>query len=494
MERIQELLAVMEAANTEIETLEGKRDGSTEDAEKAVYQKEIDAKSAEYDKAKGELASVKAKAARAKEIADTKATMQVDTSKKAELEGTVEMPDSEHNRMVEGKKLDEAAVGYMIDPSFKASNFLAKTAASDERLLDALRVEHQDGKVGYRLPSYMRDYIINPILGKSREDLERTMGGKQVLVADAPGVLSGGGSLVPEVFVTELYKYPQIEFRLVDRCRVKRAVGNTAEFPRLGQGDNRFGVVATWGNEGAAFGGSNPAFNQLVISTGRLGLLTQASIKEMRVNRVGLQAELGWMFRGAWNQAVTQAIIQGSGANNRPFGVNTNAAIALGVNAIPREAVNQISYNDLVRLTFAVADALTEDGIFILQSGQNGGMAYVAALDDAQGRPVLRNEQTGWQVGLPGRLLGLPYFMTPDNLAALGQRGDVIYGNWMNYGVAIDNDITIDRSDHFAFDTGLITFRMHSYIGGQALGPDAFSVLADEDTASSSSSSSSSSS
>ena len=86
------------------------------------------------------------------------------------------------------------------------------------------------------------------------------------------------------------------------------------------------------------------------------------------------------------------------------------------------------------------------------------------------------------------------YFMTPDNGAALGQRGDVIYGNWMNYGVAIDNDITIDRSDHFAFDTGLITFRMHSYIGGQALGPDAFSVLADEATASSSSSSSGSSS
>lgn len=496
MDDLQKQVAAMEAATGEIEVLEGKRDAAEEDAERNVYQKEIDAKTAEFATAKAAIETLKAKAGRAADIAEAKKLGEVDGSKKAALADARVIPDneSEHNAQMSMKKLDEASWGYMLDPSRGAVDFLAKTAATEGVLLDAIRVEREKGEVSYRMPRYVQDYILNPILGKGRAELERTLGAKQVLVSDASGVGSGGGSLVPEVFVTELYKLPQITFRLVDRCRVKRAVGNNAIFPRLAQGVNRYGVLATWGNEGAPFGGSNPVFNELDVSTGRLGLLTQVSLKEMRVNRVGLQAELGWMFRGAWNQQVTQAILQGTGANNRPNGVNTNAGIVLGVNAIPREVVGAISYNDLVRLTFAIEDALTEDGIFILSSGQNGGMSGIAALDDAQGRPVLRDQDTGWQLGLPGKLLGLPYFMTPDNLPILGQRGDVIYGNWMNYAIAIDNDITIDRSDHFAFDTGLVTFRMHSYIGGQMLGPNAFSVLADEEGASSSSSSSGSSS
>ena len=494
MDKLAQLLALMVAANASIEELEGKRDGAEEDAARAVYQKEIDAKTAEYDKAKAEVERLKGKAARDKEIEAVKG-MEIDGSKKAELADAQVLPDSEseHNALLNAKKLDDATWGYITDPSKESRDFLGKT---DGVMIDAMRPKDPE-KPGFLLPSYMRSYITGPILGKTRADLERTLGAKgtdDVLVRDPSGTRSGGGSLVPEVFVTELYKLPQITFRLVDRCRVKRAVGNNAIFPRLGQGTNRYGVVATWGLEGAAFDEDNPVFNELSISTGRLGLLTQMSLKELRVNAVGLQAELGWMFRGAWNQAVTQAILQGTGAQNRPFGVNTNASIALGTAAVPREVINQVSYNDLVRLTFAVEDALTEDGIFILQSGLDGAMAYVAALDDAQGRPVLRNEQTGWQIGLPGTLLGVPYFMTPDNLPDLGQRGDVIYGNWMNYAIAIDNDVTIDRSDHFAFDRGMVTFRMHSYIGGQALGPTCFSVLADVSTASSSSSSHSSSS
>ena len=69
---IQELLKAMETANSAIEELEGKRDAATEDAEKAVYQKEIDAKTADYDKAEGQIEGLKAKTARTAKIEATK--------------------------------------------------------------------------------------------------------------------------------------------------------------------------------------------------------------------------------------------------------------------------------------------------------------------------------------------------------------------------------------------------------------------------------------
>jgi HK97 family phage major capsid protein len=82
--------------------------------------------------------------------------------------------------------------------------------------------------------------------------------------------------------------------------------------------------------------------------------------------------------------------------------------------------------------------------------------------------------------------------LTSENSKALGARGDVIYGNFMGYGLAVDGDeMAIERSDEYAFNTGQITFRLIMYAGGTPLGYDMFSVLGDVSGASSSSSSSS---
>jgi HK97 family phage major capsid protein len=279
----------------------------------------------------------------------------------------------------------------------------------------------------------------------------------------------------------------------MDRCMVKRAVTGSAQFPRLTQSTNRFGVVAAWGTEGTASTEDNPVFSRQDVDCGQLGLLSQLSLREMRNNRVGLEAELAWMFRGAMDEQITRAILQGNAANSRPQGINHNTAIAAGVNVVGRETAAQVSYTDLVRLQFAVEDAIFEDGIFIFRSGNNGALRYVSALDDNQGRPVLRNDNIGWRegVGAVRTIAGSEFIATPDNTATLGNRGDVIYGDFRNYGVAVDLDVTIDRSDHYAFNAGLATFRVVAYIGGYPIGPNAFSMLGDVSTASSSSSSSS---
>jgi HK97 family phage major capsid protein len=131
-------------------------------------------------------------------------------------------------------------------------------------------------------------------------------------------------------------------------------------------------------------------------------------------------------------------------------------------------------------------------------------MKYIASLDDSAGRPIFAGDSnSGWGVGAGSvpTIAGQPYIATVSNkdfdsgtVKALGARGDVIYGNFMGYGFCWDSasGVSIERSDDFAFTSGLVTFRCIVYIGGKILGGQMFSVLDDVSTASSSSSSSSS--
>ncbi len=69
----------------------------------------------------------------------------------------------------------------------------------------------------------------------------------------------------------------------------------------------------------------------------------------------------------------------------------------------------------------------------------------------------------------------------------LGARGDVICGAFRNYAVAVDQDITIDRSDEYMFDRDMASYRIIGYMGGLPLGYTCFSVLSDLSSVSSSS-------
>jgi HK97 family phage major capsid protein len=287
------------------------------------------------------------------------------------------------------------------------------------------------------------------------------------------------------MFVPELYKIPQIEDRLMDSCYVKRAVGGTAEFPRLTQ-TNRWGVQVYWGNEGQKLKKDNPTFNKLSVGTNRLTGLSYVSEKELRVNAVSLEAELATMFRGAMNDAISQGILTGDGTSE-PTGINTTMSIALGAVVVARAVANQVSFADLNALQFAIASGVMAQGRYVMGVGGNSAYKYVGGLVDNYGRPLFRDSMREGVGSIP-TLMGSPYVTTPNCVPTLGQRGDVMYGAFGNYGVAVDQEVTVARSDQFKFDEGMITFRTMAYIGGKPLGPTCFAMLGDVSGVSSSSS------
>jgi HK97 family phage major capsid protein len=115
-------------------------------------------------------------------------------------------------------------------------------------------------------------------------------------------------------------------------------------------------------------------------------------------------------------------------------------------------------------------------------------------LDDSNGHPVFEGQNATWRVsprGPTGTIAGRPYLRTKANSKAVGARGDVIYGNLRHYGFVVDTDnMAVERSDHYAFNAGLVTFRLIVYVGGRVLDGNAFCVLDDVAGVSSSDSSS----
>ena len=485
----------MKAVMAEMKDLQGKAREEQDEAKKAVLKDMIEGKKAEFAKLEVAAKEDQEQAEREKLMAELEGKKNaVDTNKKdmlVEIDGK-----SEHNATNKDLEHTQDFCDYFT--AANPSEALRKIAGKKgDAYIDSLKPSHGEGILA---PKWMQDYIapqptamvdVQSALGKRLEKIH----GKDILVRESSGTNAGGGSLVNVDFETTLFKTPKRLDSLMDRCWTKRAVGKEAQYPKLTQSTNEFGVASTWGNAGAANGEgtalteSNPVFTRVDVNLERLSCLTQASLREVRVNDVGLEAEIAWMFRGASERAISKAILQGvAGVANAPSGINTGASITAGVDLVARETANQVSYTDLVNMQFSVDDGVFGSGIFVVSAGSTGAMKYIAGLDDSDGRPVFAPENT-WGNGRPATIAGEEYISTVANTAALGARGDVIYGNFMGYALVLDNEFAIERSDEYAFNAGVVTYRMIMYVGGQPLGYDMFSVLGDVSGASSSSSS-----
>ena len=83
-------------------------------------------------------------------------------------------------------------------------------------------------------------------------------------------------------------------------------------------------------------------------------------------------------------------------------------------------------------------------------------MGAVRKLKDSQGQYLW---QPSIQVGVPDTLLGKPVHTDP-NVAAVGTGAkSVVFGDFSQYAVRMAGGVRFERSDSFAFNTDLVTYR-----------------------------------
>jgi len=431
MENLKELVARAERTLAEMEDLRS-QDATDE---------QLKAKAAEFDAVQGRIETVQADLRRRQSLAEAKRELEVDVTGKS-----LRDPAQPRDGNAEARERELGFWDYI------------QGKALPDRMREALRP---------RSPSFKQaaDGVVMP------DALARRIFGKQV--AEAMGKAlpmtagSQGANLIPQDFRALLLDLAPEPPSILQRATVVPAPYGSVQWPVLAQTDaDEFGgITGDWIEEGGEKPDTEAAISQLKISTYEYAAYTEVTNRLLSRSPVQLEALLTRLFRDKVSDALDTAFLVGSGIG-QPEGVVTNVQIRL----VGRDAAGTINYTDLVNLEHAVRAYHRARAIWVVQ---DAGVRALKLQTDTTGRPLFVPALAG---GIPDRLLGYPHIDT-HRLPALGSRGDIVLGDWSQYIVAMEEEVVVQRSEHYKFKNNVTAFRVSVVVGGKVAEPRAFAIL-----------------
>lgn len=283
---------------------------------------------------------------------------------------------------------------------------------------------------------------------------------------EGPPILSthtSAGNLFDREFRPDLLSLqpePGHFFQLVRK--VPTNTGNVL-WPRVVRtdGDEHSGVDVTWISEGALKPYEEPLFDQLNITTNELAARTEISNTMLRRSAINLEGFMNNEFRASIMSELDNVILDGSGTG-RPLGILQDA----DVRVVNREVGSQIEFNDLVDLEHAIRAHHRAGGQWAIA---DGSLAFLKKIKDNDGRPIF---SAGVNTAAFDTILGYPFI--PHHRLDAFVEGDIIFGNWSQYMMAVETEIVMARSEHNKIQNNVTVFVVFMHIGGRAAQPRAF--------------------
>jgi HK97 family phage major capsid protein len=259
------------------------------------------------------------------------------------------------------------------------------------------------------------------------------------------------GAPVPTSFYDQLVEHLVVQGPMLDPAVtniITTAGGENFQFPRTSS--YTAGAITA---QGSAISASEPAFGSLVtLGSFKYAALIQVS-SEMIADS-GITDLLGFIARQAATgvgTAVNAGLTTGTGTT-QPTGIVTAASSAVtggtGVAGAP-------TGDNLLDLVYSVASPYRRRGASFQMNATT--LAGVRKLKDTTNQYLW---QPSVQAGQPDTLLGFPVYENPDVASAATGARSVIFGDASCYFVRQVGGITLARSDEYAFNTDLVTFRV----------------------------------
>lgn len=203
--------------------------------------------------------------------------------------------------------------------------------------------------------------------------------------------------------------------------------------------------------EGAAIAASDPTFGQITLGAYKYGLLIQVSRELISDTGADLEGYLSMQAGRALGNAFGAHAITGTGSG-QPRGIVLDATTGVtggtGVVGAP-------SADNLIDLYYSV-----------IAPYRNSPQAAWLVKDSTVGALRKIKDSTGqyiWSPGITGNqtdtLLGKQVITDPGVAATGLSAKSVIFGDLSQYFVRMVNGVRFERSDDYAFNTDLVTFR-----------------------------------
>lgn len=450
------LLTGAETKLGEIDDLRGKHDAAETDEERATLAGQIASAETEYGALEGKIDGETTALERRSKLAGLKAKNTTQSAGNVAVTEPLTAKDYDEElkaktdafyKHVQGKRLEGVEYGLVAPTSILGKS---EQAEGGVVMPPSLATNVFGKRWGYMMG------VLEPLSGK-------------VVTSGTPVTLAqtGGAALIGPDFRPNLLELPPEGPHLVQRATIVPAPGGQAAWPRLTQTDaNEYGGVAVqWIGEGAEKPESEPEFTQMQILCHEAAAYTEITHRLLSRSQLALEAILARLYRGAIMSALDQVMVNGTGSG-QPLGIVPTTNIRL----VTRQTAGTVTYRDLVRLKHGVLPHHRQNATFVM--GDDVEQA-LEELVDTTGRPLFKASMAN---GPYDRCVGYPYEVST-RMLTIGAKGDIVYGNWREYILAMEEEVVVKRSDHFKFQQNRAAFAVFMVVGGRCVQPRAFSVL-----------------
>lgn len=320
----------------------------------------------------------------------------------------------------------------------------------ESRIGEIIEAEMRSRDLDARLATYSPTTSHTPVRDEATElrSFLRGETGKTYDVERRDVLKSSTGAPVPTSFYNQLVVHmvhvgPMLELATV----INTTSGENLQIPRT----TAFSTSAIT-VEGAAIAESDPTFGAFVtLGAYKYSHIVQLSREMVEDEGVDIISFLGENTGVSIGVKVNTDLTIGTGTS-QPRGIALDTTLGVTGGAAVAGA---FTADNLIDLVYSVNQAYRRQPGCAWQM-RDASIAAVRKLKDSQNRYLF---EPSLQVGQPDNLLGFPLYSNPDVAAvALGARS-VLFGLAKKYFVRQAGAVRLDRSDEFAFNADLITFR-----------------------------------
>lgn len=209
--------------------------------------------------------------------------------------------------------------------------------------------------------------------------------------------------------------------------------------------------TATIVGQGTTIPTSEPAFGQVSLSAYKYGELMQVARELVDDTSVDLEGYLAMQAGRAAGNAFGAHAVAGTGTG-QPTGLITAATVGVtGATAV----AGAFTADNLIDLYFSVI-APYRNSPSCAWLMKDATLATVRKFKGSDGQYIW---QPSYQVGSPDTILGKPVYTDPFVPAVGLNNKSVVFGDMAQYFVRLVNGIRFERSDDFAFNSDLVTYR-----------------------------------
>ena len=277
------------------------------------------------------------------------------------------------------------------------------------------------------------------------------------------GTATAGGNIVHSSMWDRIVDKLEEESQVIraGATVINTAGGEDLHVPRVGT--NPSGALVA---EAGTIGESDPVIQQVTLGAFKYAALTQVStelLSDSMFNVADFVTRIG-------GQAVTRALgadLSNGSGSSKPKGI-AQAATSFGTSA----TATTITYANLVEVESTMPVPYRTPETCWLLSPE--AVKVIRLLTDDQSRPLW---EPSLQAGNPDMLLGYPVYVDGNLDAATSGKRAVVFAHAPSYAVRLAGGLQVDRSDDFAFNTGLVTFRYQIRGDGDAIDTNGIGCL-----------------